>query len=123
MLETTEMKESKIVSSVRDSIRNNVNVSRLKHRQEGVDSLRVAPNDLQNFSINLQTFSEDDVSEIVKTIKKNKHAQPTELLKLSHAFLQSTQNINCFVKKIGAMNVLIKELTGLFINERCVGMS
>lgn len=112
MSECEESKTSKMVESVRDSVRKDVHEARSKHRHDEMDGLRVAPDELSNHSINLQTFNQDDVLDIVKTIKKNKHAQTTELLKLSHAFLQSTDNIQTFLNTTGAMNVLVKELTG-----------
>lgn len=112
MSESEEIKTSEMVESVRDSVRKDIHEARSKHRHDEIDGLRVAPNELSDHSINLQSFGRDDVLNIVKTIKKNKHAKATELLKLSHAFLQSTDNIQAFLNTTGAMNVLVKELTG-----------
>lgn len=112
MSECEESKMSEIVESVRDSVRKNVHEARSKHRHDEIDGFRVAPNELLNHSIDLQSFDRDDILIIVKTMKKNKHAKTAELLKLSHAFLQNTDNIQAFLNTTGAMNVLIKELTG-----------
>lgn len=112
MSECEECETSEIVESVRDSVRKDIHEARSKHRHDKIDGLRVAPNELSNYSINLQSFDRDDVLNIVKAIKKNKHAKMAELLKLSHAFLQSTDNIQTFLNTTGAMNVLVKELTG-----------
>lgn len=114
MSEDTEApaNESLVVNSIRENVRDNLKIARIKNRNAAIDGLRIAPEELENLSINLQNFSVKDVSTIVQTIKKHKHAKPTELSKLSHAFLQSTENILCFLNTTGALNVLVKELTG-----------
>lgn len=112
MSECEDIKTSEIVESVRDSVRKDVHEARSKHRHDKIDGLRVAPNELLDHSINLQSFDKDDVLNIVKTIKKNKHVKTAEMLKLNQAFLQSTDNIEAFLNTTGAMNVLVKELTG-----------
>lgn len=106
--------ECSAVSSVRDKIRENIRVARNKHRHDEIDSLRIAPNELENLSIELITFSKDDILSMARTIKKNRHITPVELQKFSHAFLQSADNIECFLSVNGALNVMVKEFIGNF---------
>lgn len=113
VMSNTPQNESKIVISLRHNIRNYVQSNRTKNRHNEIDSFRIAPDQLETHAINLHNFDKDDVLTLVKLIKKNKKARPIELLKLSHAFLQSTDNIKCFLDATNAINIIIKEFTGL----------
>lgn len=112
MLETAEEENPTIVKSIRENLKGNIRIARLKHRQNEVDNLRITLGELGDHSINLQTFSTNDVLEIAVKIKKQRHASTTDLLKLCHAFLQSSVNISCFINATGAVPVIVKELTG-----------
>lgn len=106
---------SRVTEAILENLRDNLKIARIKNRHSTVDGLRIAPDELENYSINLQSFSEKYVVALAQQIKKHKHAKPAELTRLSHAFLQSKENIQCFLNSTGALNVLIKELTGTFV--------
>lgn len=112
MSEMAEEEKSNAVTTIRENVKENIRIARLRHRQDELDSLRITHGDFEEHSINLQTFTTNDVLEIANKIKKQRHASAVELSKLCHAFLQSTDNINCFVNSTGAVPVIIKEMTG-----------
>lgn len=102
-----------IVTTIRANVKENIRIARLKHRHDEVDNFRITLGDAEDSSaINLQTFNNADILAIANQIKRKRHAPPTELMKLSHAFLQSIENISYFVKITGALAVIIKEMTG-----------
>lgn len=112
MSELVEEEKSIAVTTIRENVKENIRIARLRHRQDELDSLRITHGDLEDHSINLQTFTTNDVLDIANQIKKQRHASAMDLSKLCHAFLQSTDNINCFVNAAGAVPVIIKEMTG-----------
>lgn len=112
MSEVVEEEKPTVVTSIRENVKENIRIARLKHRQDEVDNFRITLGQLEDDTINLQTFSTTDVLEIANKIKKQRHASIPELLKLCHAFLQSSENITCFVNSTGALPVIVKELTG-----------
>lgn len=114
MIDGAEEEKQNTVGTIRESLRANIRVARLKHRQDEADNLRITLGTFEDYSANLQTFSTADVLHIASQLKKQRHASPSELLKLSHAFLQSAENIKCFVNTIGAVPVIVKELTGKY---------
>lgn len=112
-----EEEKSTAVAKIRENVRENIRIARLRHRQDELDNLRITLGDLEDHSTNTQTFTTNDVLEIANKIKKQRHASATDLLKLSHAFIQSFENINCFVNSTGAVPVIVKEMTGKsFVN-------
>lgn len=113
MSEATEQIESTVVTTIRQNVKENIRIARLKNRQDELDSSRsISLDDLKDQTVNLQTFTTKDVYDIIEKIKKQRHASEAELLKLSHAFLQSVENIDCFVNRTGAVQVIVKEMTG-----------
>lgn len=112
MSEVSEEDKSIAVTTIRENVKENIRIARLKHRQDELDSLRITHGKLDEHSINLQTFTKSDVQDAANKIKRQRHASETELMKLSHAFLQSTENISCFINTTGALPVVIKEMTG-----------
>lgn len=112
MSEVGEEEKPTAVTSIRENVKENIRIARLKHRQDEVDNLRITLGQFEDHTVNLQTFSTTDVLDIANKLKKQRHASIPELLKLSHAFLQSPENITCFVNVTGAVPVIVKELTG-----------
>lgn len=113
MSEPTDEEKPTIVTSIRENVKENIRIARLKHRQDEIDSSRITLGQLEDETVNLQTFSTNDVLEIAARIKKHRRALTPDLLKLSHAFLQNSENISCFINATGALPVIVKELTGM----------
>jgi hypothetical protein len=57
-------------------------------------------------------LTEDDIKGLCNRIKRRKHADEEDLVKLGNAFFQSEKNISAFINTTGALKVLIKELIG-----------
>lgn len=113
MAEANEDGKETVVTIIRENVKENIRIARLKHRQDEVDNCRITlADDSADDSINLQSFNVNDVLAIAQKMKKKRNASTGDLLKLSHAFLQSTENINCFINVAGAVAVIIKEMTG-----------
>lgn len=102
--------ETESMVFLREKLRTEMKISRQKHRHDGVDTIRIAIG--ETYTENLRTYTQDDVLSLAKTVKHQKHANPHQLNQLSHAFLQSTDNIQCFLNVTGALNVIVKELIG-----------
>lgn len=112
MLDEPDPEKPDGVKTIRENVKNNIRIARLKHRQDEVDNLRITLGELEDHTINLESFTKDDVLDIATKIKRQRNASHSELLKLCHAFLQSTENISCFLNSTGSIQVIIKELTG-----------
>lgn len=112
MSDPPEEEKETVVTTIRENVKENIRIARLKHRQDEVDNCRIALGDTEEDSINLQTFDANDVLAIANKIKKKRGVAPADLMKLSHAFLQNIENINCFINVNGAVPVIIKEMTG-----------
>lgn len=115
-MENTADIEQAAVTAIRENVREDVRNARIKHRHNQIDRLRILPADVDTLSINLMSFTKDDIITIARNIKKRKHITPVELQKLSRAFLQSSDNIECFLTITGALNVLVKEFIGKLID-------
>ena len=110
--ELEDQAKSAGVTEIRESVKNKIRIARLKHRQDEVDNFRITLGELEDHAINLETFTTADVLEIATKIKRQRNASHSELLKLCHAFLQSTENISCFMNSAGSIQVIVKEVTG-----------
>lgn len=106
----TASKESESILQLREKMRTKMKISRQEHRHDNVDTIRIAIG--ENYTENLRTYTPDDVLKLVKAVKHQKRAKPHQLGQLSHAFLQSAENIQCFLNATGALNVIVKEFTG-----------
>lgn len=106
--EGNQPQNSEAVSSIRSNIRESLKVNRDDKRIKTIDSIRVGIGEL----VNLKNYTAADVIDIAGRIKQQKNAKPKDLNCLAHAFIQSSDNITCFLNITGALNVLVKELTG-----------
>lgn len=112
--ESSEHKPSDTVDSIRRRIRDERRLHRKEVRFDQIDALRLELGGV--FLDNLRNYTEEDVLNLTKCIKKQKHAKPDQMNQLCHAFIQSVDNINCFMNVTGAINVIVKELTGNCFN-------
>lgn len=106
----TASKETESITQLREKLRTKMRISRQEHRHESVDTIRMAIG--ENYTENLRTYTPTDVLKLAKAVKHQKRAKLHQLGQLSHAFLQSAENIQCFLNVTGALNVIVKEFTG-----------
>lgn len=99
--EALREKIRKYSKTIRDTKRNNEN-----------DSLRFGLGEIQSKIVELDNLSEKDIQGLANRIKRRKHASAEDMYRLSHAFLQGIENIRAFAMIPGAIQTLVKELTG-----------
>lgn len=97
---------------IRDGIREAIVKARNEKRNKDMDSMRFGLDD-QHVSTTFSHITDKDVAGIAMRIKRRKKADIDDLEKLSCAFLANESNISCFCKIAGALNIIVKELTGL----------
>ncbi|XP_061387310.1 uncharacterized protein LOC133322332 [Musca vetustissima] len=97
---------------LREKIRDYTKKHREAIRAEVSDSLRFQLGEIKERIQELDNVTEKDVTGLAARIKRRKHATIEDMYRLSHAFLQDVTNIQAFNKIPGAIQVLIKELTG-----------
>ncbi|XP_075152258.1 uncharacterized protein LOC142226246 [Haematobia irritans] len=97
---------------LREKIREYTKRHREQVRADTSDSLRFQLGEIKEYIKELDNLSEKDVTGLAARIKRRKHATEEDMYRLSHAFLQDAKNIEVFSKTTGALQVLIKELTG-----------
>lgn len=98
-----ELKQS-LTDELRDDRRN-----KLKEHQE---FSRLKAFDCNRFIDSDDVLTEKDIAGLCSRIKRRKHASEEDLIRLSNAFIQSELNISAFIKTTGAVNIVVKELTG-----------
>lgn len=108
--ESVEQQSQNTLESIRLRVRNERYAHRKEVRFDQIDALRLELGGI--YVDNLRNYTNNDVYELIKCIKKRKRAKVDQMSKLCHAFIQSVDNISCFINIAGAINVIIKELTG-----------
>lgn len=97
---------------LREKIREYTKSHREQLRANSLDSLRFGIGEIKARIQELENLTEKDVTGLAGRIKRRKHATNEDMYRLSHAFLQDEKNIETFNKIPGAIQVLVKELTG-----------
>lgn len=110
--EQHSLSNSDAIEILRIERRDDVKTMRDERRKRHVDAVRIGIGETSTGIANLKGYSPSDVSEIAVRIRKQKHADSSELNCLAHAFIQSTENITCFMNTSGALGVLVKEVSG-----------
>ncbi|SPP79868.1 uncharacterized protein LOC117582314 [Drosophila guanche] len=105
-------------SMLRLKIRSYAKEQRQVLRTSATDALRFGLGQIWNEISELENLSAKDVSGLAARIKRRKHATAEDMYRLSHAFLQGNENINTFAGIPGAMQVLVKELSGANIQRQ-----
>ncbi|CAD7079896.1 unnamed protein product [Hermetia illucens] len=103
---------SESTQRLREKIRVFQAAERNSRREDDTDSMRLGLGEISQLIEELENLTEKDVTGLASRIKRKKHASYDDMFRLSHAFLQSVENIATFVKIPGALNVIVKELTG-----------
>lgn len=99
---------------LRDKIRGYAQEHRKEGRTQAKDSLRLGLGQIKEEFAAQDNLSEKDVHGLASRIKRRKHATSEDLFRLALAFLQGIENINAFAAIPGALQVLVKELTGSY---------
>ncbi|XP_017094979.2 uncharacterized protein [Drosophila bipectinata] len=99
-------------SLIREKVRGYAQEQRKEGRTEAKDSLRIGLGQIKEEFAAQDNLSEKDVHGLATRIKRRKHATSEDLFRLALAFLQGVENINAFAAIPGALQVLVKELTG-----------
>lgn len=108
VLEKSSLFNEKIKIKARDELK----FGREKDRKTQTDSLRVGLADLQEKIKNNENITDQDIIGLAGRIKRRKQAESDDLYRLSTGFLQNELNIRTFVNIQGALNVIVKVLTG-----------
>ncbi|XP_060654285.1 uncharacterized protein LOC132789947 [Drosophila nasuta] len=99
-------------TALRHKIREYAKHQRKDLRTNATDALRFGLGQIRDEIRELENLSVKDVHGLAGRIKRRKHATTEDMYRLSHAFLQSNDNINAFAATQGAVQVIVKELTG-----------
>ncbi|XP_001356971.3 uncharacterized protein [Drosophila pseudoobscura] len=99
-------------SMLRLKIRSYAKEQRQIFRTNATDALRFGLGQIKSEISELENLSAKDVCGLAARIKRRKHATSEDMYRLSHAFLQGNENINTFSGIPGAIQVLVKELSG-----------
>lgn len=97
----------------REVKRNELRWERQLHRKSGLDSNRAGLGEMLREVQAIENLTAQEIRGLASRIKRRKHADTKDLLKLSYGFQQSAENISEFIRITGAINVIVKEFTGL----------
>lgn len=100
-----------------DALEEALRESRRCRKQAQQDFNRLKAFDANRF-LEAEIVTEDDIKGLCSRIKRRKRADAADLVKLGTAFLQSENNITAFLSVIGAIDVVVKELTGSSSSQR-----
>ncbi|XP_017061077.1 uncharacterized protein LOC108101288 [Drosophila ficusphila] len=103
---------------LRSKIRGYDRDHRLECRIKVKDSLRIGLGQVKQEVEALESLGTKDVTGMAARIKRRKHASSEDMCRLSLAFLQGNENIDAFAAIPGAIQVLVKELTGPHIQRQ-----
>ncbi|KAH8377213.1 hypothetical protein KR093_004153, partial [Drosophila rubida] len=99
-------------TALRHKIREYAKHQRKDLRTSATDALRFGLGQIRDEIRELENLGVKDVHGLAGRIKRRKRATTEDMYRLSHAFLQSNDNINAFAAIQGAPQVIVKELTG-----------
>ncbi|XP_026835349.1 uncharacterized protein LOC6543458 [Drosophila erecta] len=102
---------------LRNKIRGYARDQRVECRMKAKDSLRIGLGQVKQEVAALEMGTKDVIG-MASRIKRRKHATSEDLCRLSLGFLQGNDNINAFAAIPGAIQVLVKELTGPHIQRQ-----
>ncbi|XP_058822969.1 uncharacterized protein LOC131684272 [Topomyia yanbarensis] len=97
---------------VRELKRSELNWERQLHRKAEIDINRAGLGEMLQEVQEIENLACQEIKGLASRIKRRKHADVKDLLKLSYGFQQSAENISTFLRITGSINVIVKELTG-----------
>ncbi|XP_053692757.1 uncharacterized protein LOC128741168 [Sabethes cyaneus] len=98
---------------IRELKRHELRWERQRHRKCELDVNRAGLGEMLQEVQDVENISTQEIKGIASRIKRRKHADSKDLLKLSYGFQQSAENISEFIRITGSINVIVKEFTGL----------
>ncbi|XP_063700647.1 uncharacterized protein LOC134830959 [Culicoides brevitarsis] len=105
-------KENEVLLNIRQKNRDDLHNVQHNKRLSAVDRQRCGLTEIVANIQEHELLTEKDVAGLSSRIKRRKSATPTDLKRLSAAFLHDPANIEAFSKIPGALNVVVKELSG-----------
>ncbi|XP_020812344.1 uncharacterized protein LOC110187296 [Drosophila serrata] len=105
-------------SALRSKIRVYDREQRQECRIQAKDALRLGLGQIKKEVTTLEDLGIKDVIGLASRIKRRKHATSEDLYRLALAFLQGNENINAFAAIPGAIQVVVKELSGPHIQRQ-----
>lgn len=81
-------------------------------RNDQIDAKRIGVGEIKLLITEEESITEADIAGLASRIKRRRNAGEPDLIRLSHAFLQTIGNIISFINIPGTLNVIVKELTG-----------
>uniref|UniRef100_A0A182PAU4 IBB domain-containing protein n=1 Tax=Anopheles epiroticus TaxID=199890 RepID=A0A182PAU4_9DIPT len=81
-------------------------------RKKELDRNRAGLGELQHSIGVIEHITEQEIKGLAGRIKRRKRCDAMDLVQLSYGFQQSRENIAHFIRITGAINVIVKELTG-----------
>ncbi|XP_058059835.1 uncharacterized protein LOC131210583 [Anopheles bellator] len=92
--------------------RNELKWDQKSQRKQELDRHRAGLGELHHATSMIENVTEADIKGLAGRIKRRKRCEPMDLVQLSYGFQQSRENISHFLRITGAINVIVKELTG-----------
>uniref|UniRef100_A0AAG5D9Z9 IBB domain-containing protein n=1 Tax=Anopheles atroparvus TaxID=41427 RepID=A0AAG5D9Z9_ANOAO len=107
-----DVDQQPLVEQIRNQKRNELKLDQKSHRKKELDRNRAGLGELHHSIGVIEHISEHEIKGLAGRIKRRKRCEPLDLVRLSYGFQQSRENISHFVRITGAINVIVKELTG-----------
>lgn len=101
-----------IEPKVRELKRTELRWEQKRHRKAEIDVNRAGLGEMLQEVHEIENLSSQEIKGLASRIKRRKHADAKDLIKLGYGFQQSGENISEFVRITGAINVIVKEFTG-----------
>ncbi|XP_053676590.1 uncharacterized protein LOC128726787 [Anopheles nili] len=104
--------DTTLLEQIRVQKRNELKWDQKTHRKKELDRNRAGLGELHHSFAAIEPISEQEIKGLAGRIKRRKRCDPLDLVRLSYGFQQSRENISHFIRITGAINVIVKELTG-----------
>lgn len=104
--------DNELLLNIRQKHRADIHKSQLNKRLSAADRQRCGLTEISASILEHELLTEKDVQGLSSRIKRRKSATSTDLKRLSAAFLHDPKNIETFSKITGALNIIVKELSG-----------
>ncbi|XP_055598500.1 uncharacterized protein LOC129748053 [Uranotaenia lowii] len=97
---------------LRNKRRTELRWDRQVHRKADIDLNRAGLGEMLQEVRDIENLTPQHIKGLASRIKRRKRADSKDLVRLSYGFQQAEANISEFIRITGAINVVVKELTG-----------